>query len=368
MKDLYTVLGVARDADQAAIRKAFKALARTWHPDVNKAAEAEGRFKEISAAHEVLGDDQRRQLYDEFGDASLHSGFDADRARAYRGMGGGMGGGGGGMPGFGSGAGVNLDDVLGGLFGRGGGRPPPRERAGADVQGRMRVSFLDTVRGGEVPIEIVRPTRCTTCEGEGGTGRQPCKSCKGKGRRLIPGMGGNFAMPCDECGGTGVTWADECARCAGTGRTRERRTVNVRVPAGVTTGQTLRLRGQGGEGPHGAPAGDLLLTVEAMDHAFLRRVGKDLEMDLPIRLGEAMEGAAVEVPTPTGRVRVRIPSGSANGQRLRVKGRGVQEREAPGDLFLVLRPVLPPPDPEAIELAHKLDALAPDDPRAAITL
>lgn len=363
MKDLYAVLGVARDADQAAIRKAFKALARTWHPDVNKSPEAEARFKEISAAHEVLGDDQRRQLYDEFGESSLHTGFDAERARAYRSM----GGGGGGMPGFGGGGSVNLDDILGGMFGRGGGRQSERERAGADVQGKLRVQFLDTVRGADVPIDIMRPTRCASCSGEGGTGKRACTACKGRGRRAVPGMG-NFVMPCDECGGSGSIWAEECATCAGTGRTRERKTVNVRVPAGVSTGQTLRLRGQGGEGPRGTPPGDLLLTIDASDHPILRRDGKDLEMDLPIRLTEALEGAAVEVPTPTGRVRVRIPPGSANGQRLRVKARGVQDRDAPGDLFLVLRPVLPPSDPAAIELARQLDALSPEDPRSALTL
>lgn len=367
MKDLYNVLGVARDADQASIRKAFKSLARTWHPDVNKAAGAEARFKEISAAYEVLGDEQKRALYDEFGEVSLQSGFDPERARAYKNM-----GGGGPFPGYagGFGGGVDLGELFGNLFtgADGGGRPRGGARAGADIEGRVAVPFLHAVRGGEVSVELTRPTRCRACNGDGGTGRRPCPTCQGRGRRRGERFGMNVMLPCDECGGGGSVFTSECGGCGGTGRVRERRPLTVKIPPGVETGKVMRLRGQGGEGLAGGPAGDLLLTVEVGKHPLLRREGKDLEMDVPVSLAEAIAGATIEVPTPTGRLRVKVPAGSNSGRKLRVPGRGVQGAEA-GDLYLVLRPVVPATsDPELLELARRLDAAGPADVRAELVL
>ncbi len=388
MKDLYTVLGVSKDADQASIKKAFKTLARKFHPDVNKEAGAQDRFKEITAAYEVLGDEQKRALYDEFGEASLRVGFDAEQARAFKNMGGGFGrgypgggypggaeaGGPGGFPFPGGGGGFGFEDLFSGLFSRGGaapGRAAGRAtRAGPDVEGHVEIPLLDAVRGAEIPIQVRRPGPCPTCSGEGGKGRRTCGACGGSGRRPIRQFGLNALVQCEECAGAGVVYAEECDTCGGTGRVREAVTLNVRIPPGVESGQTLRLRGQGGQGERGAPNGDLLLSVTVKDHPLLRRKGKDLEMDLPIRLAEAMGGAAVEVPTPTGRVRVKVPKGSANGLRLRVAGRGVQDRQAPGDLFLVLRPVVPTvSDPDAVALAEQLDARASaPDPRAGLEL
>ncbi|MFZ5476079.1 MAG: DnaJ C-terminal domain-containing protein [Myxococcota bacterium] len=380
MKDLYAVLGVARDADQASIKKAFKTLARKYHPDVSKEAGAQDRFKEISAAYEVLGDEQKRALYDEFGEVSLRAGFDPEQARAFKNMGGGFrpgpdfGGGAGPYPGggFGGGAGFDFDDLLGNLFGRGGGagRRPDGPRGGADIEGRVTIDFLDAVRGGEVPIQVRRPGPCGACKGEGGRGRKPCTACRGSGRRAVRQLGLNVLAQCDECGGTGATWAEECATCGGTGRVRELVNLQVRVPPGVDSGQLLRLRGQGGAGVHGGPAGDLLLTVDVRDHALLHRKGRDLEMDLPLTLAEALGGGSVEVPTPTGKVRVKVPKGSNNGTRLRIAGRGVQLKEGAGDLYLVLRPMLPATsDAEALELASQLDAKgAEGGPRANLQL
>ncbi|MDP2314812.1 MAG: DnaJ C-terminal domain-containing protein [Pseudomonadota bacterium] len=380
MKDLYSVLGVSKDADPASIKKAFKTLARTYHPDVNKDAGATDRFKEITAAYEVLGDEQKRSLYDEFGEASLRAGFDADQARAYRNMGGGYpppgaGGGGGAGQGYpfpgGPGGGFGFEDLFSGLFTRGGAGGGagmgggPRAggrgaRVGPDVEGHVEIPFLDAVRGAELPLQVRRPGPCATCHGEGGTGRRTCAACGGAGRRPLRQFGLNALVQCEECGGAGVVYADECETCGGTGRTRELTTLNVRIPAGVQSGQTLRLRGQGGEGSAGAPPGDFLLTIKVQEHPLLRRNGKDLEMDVPVRLSEAIGGATVEVPTPTGRVRVKVPPGSGNGRRLRVTGRGVQDKNAPGDLYLVLRPVLPTvSDEETIALANELDARGP---------
>lgn len=381
MKDLYTVLGVARDADPASIKKAFKSLARKFHPDVNKESGAADRFKEITAAYEVLGDEQKRALYDEFGEASLRVGFDPEQARAFKNMGGGFPGGGypgggeGGFPFPGAGSGFGFEDLFSGLFGQ---RPPggagPRAgrspRQGPDIEGHVEVSLLDAVRGAEIPLSYTRPGPCPSCRGEGGTGKRSCPACAGSGRRPVRQFGMNALVQCDECAGAGVVYAEECHTCAGTGRARENVTLNVRVPPGVESGKTLRLRGQGGEGQRGGPNGDLLLTVRVREHPLLRRNGKDLELDLPIRLSEAIGGATVEVPTPTGRVRVKIPPGSGNGRRLRVSGRGVQDRQAPGDLYLVIRPVVPTvTDAESVALAQALDARAGDvDPRANLDL
>lgn len=178
----------------------------------------------------------------------------------------------------------------------------------------------------------------------------------------------NVMLPCDECGGGGSVFTSECGGCGGTGRVRERRPLTVKIPPGVETGKVMRLRGQGGEGLAGGPAGDLLLTVEVGKHPLLRREGKDLEMDVPVSLAEAIAGATIEVPTPTGRLRVKVPAGSNSGRKLRVPGRGVQGAEA-GDLYLVLRPVVPATsDPELLELARRLDAAGPADVRAELVL
>lgn len=373
MKDLYSILGVAKDADPATIKKAFKTLARKYHPDISKNKDDTERFKEITAAHEVLGDEQKRALYDEFGEVSLRAGFDPNQARAYRGFGGGAPGGQeggfpGGFPGGGGGGPFGFEDLFGGMFSRGG-TQPTGPRAGADIEGRVEVPFMDAVRGAEIPLQVRRPATCKACHGEGGRGKRACAACKGTGRRRIRQLGMNAMVQCDECGGMGSTWTEECGECGGTGRVRELTTLNVKVPAGVTSGQHLRLRGQGGDGQKGGPAGDLILSVNVLPHPILRRDGRNLEMDLPLTLAEAIGGATVEVPTPTGRVRLKVPPGSNNGTRMRIGGRGVQEKGNAGDLYLVLRPMLPAAsDAETVALAEQLDLRGARDVRADLEL
>lgn len=353
--DLYAALGVPKTADQAEIKRAFRTLAQKFHPDRNKDPSAEARFKEVSAAHEVLGDEQRRALYDEFGEDSLRSGFDAEQARAWKARGGGPGFNGG----FGGGAGgVNIDDILrgfggfGGFDGSGGG-----PRRGTDIEGDVNVALLDALRGNPISVTITRPINCKACDGEGGTGSAVCPGCKGTGRRQVRQRGGNMVVACNECGGGGEVFEHECTTCGGTGRGRARQTVEVRLPAGIADGKTIRLRGQGAEGKAGGPPGDLLLGVHIGAHPWLRRVDNDLEMDLPVSLAEAVGGATVDVPMPIGgKIRFPLPAGTGNGQRLRVRGKGVEG----GDLYLVVRPVLPKPADDgeraaALELARQLD-------------
>lgn len=372
MRNLYDVLGVPKEADQATIRKAYKKLARQFHPDLNKDPKAADRFKEISAAYEVLEDEGKRALYDEFGESALRPGFNADQARAYKSRFG--SGGDGGFGGLGGGS-LNFEDLFGNLWGsnRGGGGGfggGSRPAAGTDVESTLQIGLLDAVRGNTLSVGVRRPGRCTVCNGEGGSGRQTCTRCNGQGRvRLSQGGFQNMAIPCDDCGGSGSVFTTECGACAGTGRTMVEEHLKVHVPPGVTEGQTIRLRGKGGEGRKGGPPGDLLLRVEIQPHPHLKREGADLSLELPLTLNEAMVGGRVEVPTPDGPVRVNVPAGATSGQRLRLRGKGVPTPGGRGDLYLVLRPTPPiTSDPEALKLVEALDAFYSGDVRADLKL
>ena len=332
MDDLYRVLGVPRDADDATIRKAFRKVAAECHPDTNPDPAAGERFRRVNAAHEVLGDPERRKLYDEFGEASLRAGFDPNAARAWKARGAHPGFDGG-AP-FGEGGAFNFEDLLGGLFGGG----PRRPTQGDDVAVRVRVTLPEAARGTQVPVHIRRVAACTVC--------------------------------------AGGTTARACATCGGTGRRADETTLQVRIPAGVDASKPLRLRGQGNAGARGGASGDALVHLDIPPHPFLRRVERDLEMDVPLTLTECVEGGHVDVPviTGAGRIKVRVPPGTQNGARLRVPGKGVQTTP-PGDLYLVLRPQLPslageePLQSEAARLARALDSVAgTHDVRANLTL
>lgn len=321
MTDPYRALGVARDADQATIRKAFKKLAREFHPDRNPTPAAEARFKEVSGAYEVLGDEEKRKLFDEFGEVSLKPGFNAEQARAWS-RGGGFPGGG--FPGGGfGGGGVDFGDLFGDMFARGGGgggRGPrgPRTRTrqmrkGEDIHADIRVDLLTALRGGETAVRVTRPLS--------------------------------------------------------TGQI-ETTVLKVRIPKGVEDGQTIRLRGQGGGSPSGGPAGDLRLTIQVTPHPLLRRDGKDLELDVPLTLSEAIKGARVSVNTPSGTFKVTVPPASPAGKRLRLRGKGAPDKSGgdPGDLYLVLRPTPPvSSDPELAELAEAMDRFYDGEVRSALS-
>lgn len=326
MKDPYQVLGVARDANQEAVKKAFRKLAREHHPDRDKSPGAEERFKEINAAYDVLGDEEKRKLWDEFGELSQKPGFNAEQARAWQRMeNGGFGGGGGfgGPGGFGGAGGFGFEDIFSDMFGggasrgRAGGGRDRMQRGGQDVRATVDVDLLTALRGGELALSIPRP--------KAGAVQNPYFN-----------------------------------------KQVENTTVRVRLPEGLDDGQTVRLRGQGGEGINGGPAGDVILEVRVLPHAQLRRVGNDLEMDLPLTVGEAVSGASVSVPTPWGALTVKVPAGAQNGRKMRLKGRGVRRKgQDPGDLYLVLRPTVPDePSDRARELAAELDTLYHKDIRA----
>ncbi|MCO4747592.1 MAG: DnaJ domain-containing protein [Proteobacteria bacterium] len=296
MTDPYRALGVSRDADDDAIKKAFKKLAKKYHPDLNDSPEAEEKFKQANAAYAILGDADKRKAWDTFGEASTRPGFNADQARAW-------GAGGGGFGGFGGGG--DMSDILESLFGGGAGRPRG-PRKGADLRVRLQVDPMLAIRGGETTVRIGRPD----------------------------GTSDNL---------------------------------KVRIPAGVSDGGKLRLRGQGHPPPGGGPCGDLIVILQIPDHPLLKRVDDNLELEVPITVGEAVRGGSITVPTPTGDVKVTVPAGITASKRLRLRGRGVQTKQ-PGDLYLSLRIVLPDAEAEGVAEAAEMLEGAYEDVRGKLAL
>lgn len=371
-KDFYKVLGVPKDAKADEIKKAYRKLARQYHPDANKGdAAAEERFKEISEAYDVLSDEARRKEYDE--------------ARALFGSGGFRvpGGAGGGQFGFdlgdlfgtaGAGSAGGLGDVLGGLFGGRGGRPgAARPRRGADVESEVTLSFSDAVHGATVPLRMTSEKACPACSGTGGRGGSlphQCPTCLGTGQTSRNQGGFAFAEPCRTCRGRGLVVDDPCPECQGSGRAVGTKVMNVRIPAGVHDGKRIRLKGKGAPGERGGPAGDLLVLVHVTAHPVFGRREEHLTLTLPVTFAEAALGAEVQVPTLGGPpVTLRIPPGTANGRTFRVRGRGAARADGTkGDLLVTVSVVVPPAldetGREALEAYRS--ATKGEDPRAGL--
>jgi len=309
-KDLYRVLGVERNASSAEIKKTYRKLARRHHPDVNPGnKESEERFKEISQAHDVLSDPEKRKLYDQFGMDGLQAGFDADQARAHRAWAGAERGAGEASSRGGFGRYANFEDIFGDIFG-GSARPGPHP--GQDAETALEIDLLDAVRGVSTQISVDRPETCPTC---GGSGNDPqsetvCPECQGRGQ-VQAGRGPiSMARACPRCHGAGRIGTRACATCNGQGQQVHRERLSVRIPPGVDNGSRVRVAGKGGAGHGGGPAGDLYIVVRVRPHPLLERRGDDLYLDIPVTVGEAAMGASITVPTADGSVRVKVPSGS----------------------------------------------------------
>jgi molecular chaperone DnaJ len=389
-KDYYAALDVPKDADAAAIKRAYRKLARDLHPDKNPGnTEAETRFKEVSEAYDVLSDDKRRAEYDEA--RRLFAGG-AGRPGGFPGgfPGGGFPGGGGqtfdlgdlfGATGGGAGArgAGGLGDILGGLFGGGGGGGTARGRSqaasgparGQDVETEATLSFGEAVLGVTVPLRMQSPGTCPTCSGTGarpGTTPHTCPVCGGAGVTSRSQGAFAFSEPCRECRGTGQVIEDPCPTCSGSGITTQTRTITVRIPAGVKDGQRIRLAGKGAPGRRGGPAGDLYVVVHVAEHKLFGRKGNDLTLTVPISFAEAALGTTLTVPTLDGNVSLKVPAGTASGRTLRVRGRGVPGKGRPGDLLVTVEVAVPQRlTPSAREAVAKLSADLPDDPRPEIT-
>lgn len=361
-KDYYAVLGVSADASQKDITKAYRKLARENHPDTNKGdAAAEERFKEISAAYDVVGDADKRAKYDE--------------VRRLGPVGNPFGGGGAGG-GFGGGGftaeNVDLGDLLGNLFGRGGrqrGGPGPQGPVrGANLETELHLSFEDALNGVTTSVHLVSDAVCSGCRGSGaepGSDVVVCPQCAGRG--VIDENQGlfSFSQPCPRCGGGGMVVDDPCHTCGGSGVERRPRTVKVKIPAGVTEGQRIKLKGRGGPGRHGGPPGDLYVIVHVGRHELFGRRGRNLTLSVPITFAEAALGADVKVPTLSGEpVTIRIPSGTRSGRTFKVKGKGASSANGTGDLLVTVEVAVPQnPSAEERDLIAKLAEASDESPR-----
>ena len=319
-RDYYEVLGIQKGASEDEIKKAYKKLARKYHPDMNPGdKEAEEKFKEVNEANEVLSDPEKKARYDQFGFAGVDPNYGA-------GAGGGAYGGG-----FDFG---DLGDIFGSFFGGGFGggqrRNPNAPQRGESIRASVSVSFTEAAFGCEKSVTLERSEQCPTCKGNGcapGTTPEICPDCHGSGtvqtRRQTPM--GVFASngPCRKCGGTGRLIHQPCSDCRGTGTVRKRKTIKISIPAGIDHGQTISLRGQGNAGKNGGPAGDLLVTVMVQTHEIFRRDGVDVFCEAPITFSQAVLGAELEIPTIDGKVKYSIPEGTQTGTVFRLKGKGI---------------------------------------------
>jgi molecular chaperone DnaJ len=322
----YETLGVAKNASADELKKAYRKLARQYHPDRNPGdADAEAHFKEVQQAYDILSDPEKRKQYDTLGSTNGRPGpTNVDFSD------------------------FDLGDIFGGLFGnRGRGRPETqRGQRGSDVEVEVRVSFDDALRGLQTTVPVTLELACHTCHGTGaapGTAPKPCPKCNGTG--VVATSQGLFALqqPCPNCHGIGTIVETPCPTCHGAGRERRTKRYRVQIPAGVKDGTRIKLKGKGEAGWGGAPAGDLYVVTRVEPSKLYERRGDDLVLDLPVGFDEVALGATVEIPTPDGRVSLKVPAGSQDGKLLRLKGHGAPRLKGSGrgDLLARLRISVP---------------------------
>lgn len=372
--DFYEILGVSRDASQEEIKRAYRRLARKYHPDVNPDdKEAEQRFKEISQAYQTLKDPEKRAKYDQFGEAweQAQAGGQWQNGDFQQFV----------YTTFGPGS---FRDIFGDLFGdlEGGGargftfttggrsrtRPQPGPTRGQDIEHELAISFDEAVHGAEKEISLTMTDRCPECDGMGGE-TQTCSSCGGTGQARSGGGLFGLGAACPQCHGTGQVVTSRCSKCRGTGEASRRRRIKVKIPAGVDTGSRVRIAGEGGRGMAGGANGDLILTMRVQPHPLFERRGDDIHLDLPVKFVEAALGAKVRVPTIDGPVTMTIPPGIQSGQELRLKGKGVRHlgTGGRGDQYVRIQIVVPQKlTKRQKELLEEFGETWKEDPRASI--
>lgn len=352
-RDYYEVLGIPRDADKNSLKKAFRKLAQQYHPDVNKAPEADVKFKEINEAYQVLNDDQKRAAYDRFGHAGVQGagGFSNDFSSGFSDLGSIF---------------EELFSGMGGGFNTGGNRSRRQPRRGADLRVDIKLTFEEAVFGVDKELEVPRLENCDHCHG---TGAEPpttvvtCSTCNGAGeiqrRQQSPLFGTVItATPCTTCGGTGEVIPSPCTKCRGQKRLQVKRTLNVKIPAGVDEGTRIRLVGEGEAGQLGGPAGNLYVVVTVQSHQVFVRDQFDIHLELPVNVAQAALGATVKVPTINSEIEMlEIPAGTQTGRTFRKRGQGIPhlQRSGRGDMIITIRVVVPTTlTPEQKELFREL--------------
>jgi len=362
MKNFYQILGVEKKATLAEIKKAYRKLARKYHPDLNPGDKsAEQRFKEITEAYEVLKDSEKRKQYDNYGRVGANFGT-GHKQGDFEGFD------------FSSTGGSSFGDIFETIFGAGqaGAYRESGPVRGEDLHYTMSMSFLDAARGIETPIQISHKESCLRCKGQGGepgAGRSVCSACAGKGRVQKQSGFMKFSTPCPVCRGSGQAAGPACTLCHGEGRMEKVIRIRVRIPAGVEDGSKVRITGKGNSGPRGGQAGDLIITIQVAPHKVFRRQGQNLEINLPITFSEAALGSRIEVPTLEGTAMLKVPPGTLSGQKLRLKGLGFAnpKSKSSGDMIVEIK-IVPPPtkDMRVRELLKELEKVAPYNPRQGI--
>ena len=385
--EYYETLGVGRKSTTEDIRKAYRKLARKYHPDLNPGDKsAEERFKNVQEAYDVLSDPKKRQMYDQYGFYS-ESGFAGGAGPGNRrgtpnpnmdfsgfdfsDMFSGSGGQGGGRRTESASGGFR--DIFSQFFGGRGAAHQGTPEKGADLEYVMDIDFWQAIRGTQTRLNITRYEVCDTCHGSGaapgpGSGETTCPECKGTGN--VSQMAGamRFNLTCPRCGGSGKL-SNSCPKCGGEGRVTRTESVEVRIPPGARNGSRLRVPGKGNAGTLGAPAGDLYITTRVEDHPFFHREGDNIEIKLPLAVWEAGLGAKIEVPTIDGRAQLKIPQGTKNGQRFRLRDKGVLNSRTGqrGDQIVEVAVEAPDPrDERTRELLREMSKLHPEDPRAGV--
>lgn len=362
MKDYYEILGVPRNATLADIKKAYRKLARKYHPDLNPGDKtAEQKFKEMTMAYEVLKDPEKRKQYDTFG--STGPNFGNHRAGSpFEGFD------------FNSSGNSSFNDIFQTIFGGMGGheatvRRPRSPERGEDLNYSMNLSFLDAAHGIETPIQVTHKESCATCQGQGvenPSTRTVCPVCKGKGRIQKQTGFMKFGSTCSHCGGLGYLSGTPCRTCGGESRVEKTSKLRARIPAGVDEGSKVRLPGKGNAGKFGGQPGDLIISIQVTPHKFFRRNSANLEIVLPVTYLEAAMGAKVEVPTLDGQALLKIPPETPSGQKLRLKGKGIVNPKTgeTGDMIIEIR-IVPPSikDLKVRELLKEIERISPYQPR-----
>jgi molecular chaperone DnaJ len=370
-KDFYEILGVKKDAKEADIKKAYRRLARKWHPDLNPGnKDAEKRFKEISMAYECLGNNEKRKLYDEFGEDALKAGFDAEKARQYRDWASfqqarGFKGGGQDFGRY-----ESYEDIFGDLFGSGRAADSRATQTtkGQDVQYEMNIDLVSALKGFETEIALQKMTPCSKCNGSGmdpDTKMTVCTACGGSGRMNVAQGPMRFTRPCPQCNGHGHI-GKPCPQCGGNGMLPGTERIRVTIPPGVKEGSKVRVAGKGEPGFNGGRPGDLYLITHITPHPFLRREGDTLYMDVPITVREAVAGGTITIPTVEGMLNLKVPPRSQSGQSLRLRGKGAlnPKTKSRGDLMVKLVVKVPQTDDrEVLEAVEKMDRFYDGDVR-----